>query len=157
MKRVRHWWLLLILAFPNLVSAGEPVDFCKLLQTQAPVKDALTTFVFINAHYHGKSATSVACPRQRSAVDFSIGYGAKAQNFYTVVFRRPGKLTGLREIQATVYYSAEGILVKRIHAYRELTESEATPFSPKFSPDEEAVIRKALGDAASSADAAADR
>jgi hypothetical protein len=157
MKKVHICWSMLIFSLPVIGLAREPLEFCVLSQAKAPVKDVVTTFVFINAFPHGQDASSTTCPRQRLLVDFSIGRDARAQSFYTAMFRRPAKLSGLREIQATVDYLPGSILVKRIHQYRELTGSEAEPFSPKFSPPEEAVIRKTLDDAARAADSAARR
>lgn len=157
MKKVHICWLILLFAIPSTVSASRVIDFCALSRSKEPVNSSITTFIFIDASPHGQDATSTACFRQRLSVEFAIGNGARAQNFYTVLFRRPAKLSGLREIQATVDYSSGHIVVKRIHQYRELTEQEAEFLSPKFSRQEEAIIQKALDDAAHAADSAANR
>lgn len=157
MKRIQICWLMLLSAIPGTTLARGSIDFCTLSTLKEPVSNSLTTFTFIDAFPHGSSATSTECPRQRLSIEFAIGNDARAKNFYTMVFRRPSKLSGLREIQAAVDYSPGGIVVKRIHQYRELTDEETEVFMPKFSPQEEEIIRKALGDAANAADSAANR
>ncbi|MCD9087330.1 hypothetical protein [Stenotrophomonas sp. SY1] len=156
-EKNRFRWLMLFFAVPSAVLARGAIDFCALSGLKEPTNNAITTFVFIDAFPHGQDATSSTCPRQRLSVDFAIGNDARAENFYAFLFRRPARLSGPREIQATVDYSSGNIVVKRIHKYRELTEQEAEFLSPKFSRQEDAIIQKALGDAAHAADSAANR
>ncbi len=157
MKKMHACWLTLFFLIPATASASGSIDFCALSKLKAPINDSITTFIFVDASPHGQDATSTACPRQRLPVAFAIGNDARARNFYTILFRRPAKLSGLREIQATVDYASDHIIVRRIHQYRELTEQEAEFLSPRFSPQEDAIIRKALDDAAHAADSAANR
>ena len=157
MKHIRYPLALLALSISGTGLAGEPINVCKIFLAPTAANNVLTTFVFINAHYHGQWATSDGCPEKRVAVTFAIGKGRRTQSFLTSVFRRPAQLSGLREIQATVSYSENRLVVTRVHAYRELTEQEASPFQPRFSPREDAIIRKALDDAADAADKAAHR
>ena len=157
MKRIGIRWLMLFLAVPSAVLARGAIDFCALSELKEPANNAITTFVFIDAFPHGQDATSSTCPRQRLSVDFAIGNDARARNFYTVLFRRPARLSGLREIQATVDYSSGHIIVKQVHKYRELTEQEAEFLSPKFSRQEDSIIHKVLDDAVHAADLAANR
>lgn len=157
MKKVHICWFILFCAIPSTVLASGAVDFCALSKSKESVNSSITTFIFIDASPHGQDATSNACPRQRLSVEFAIGNDARAQNFYTILFRRPAKLSRLREIQATVDYSSGHIVVRRIHQYRELTEQEAEFLSSKFSRQEDAIIQNALDEAAHSADSAANR
>ncbi|MFT3898303.1 MAG: hypothetical protein QM719_11530 [Thermomonas sp.] len=156
--RTHRYWILFSLLFMCSSSAQTSGGVCHLFKSNESVRGALVTFVLIGAFPHGFIATSPACPRSNRPINpLSLGQGTRARNFYRQVLFSPSKQSGIWEIQADVDLSPTGLVMKRVHAYRELPEEMAKPFLPKFSPSDEAVIQQAASDAARAADAARSR
>lgn len=144
-----------MLLVPGLAHAQQPVDFCRLVQKRVPAKTVLTTFVVIGAFPHGFSATSVNCPKTWSDFSLALGDNPRSQAFESWLFYTPSKLSGIREVQVTADFTDRRLRVTRVHAYRELSDEEASLFRPKLSPQEEKELRKAAYEAAKAADEAA--
>jgi len=154
---MRHWWLAIALAVAGSAHAKPQVDVCELIRSASPVEDVLVTFVVIGAFPHGQKATSVSCPKITTDVSLALGSSARSRAFYIWLFATPMLQSGVREIQATVDFSGSKIIVKRVHAYRELSKELAKPFFPPRSPGEQSDLEKAASSAAEAADAAVPR
>ena len=152
---MRRWWFAVILSCFGTAYAQPPADFCNLARSQAPVHNALATFVVIGAFPHGFIATASSCPKVSTRIRFRLGHSSRARAFYRWAYWTPLVQSGVREIQATIDFTGSQLTVRRVHAYRELPKSSAKLFFPALSPRKEVELREAATSAAEAADAAA--